>query len=101
MFRYDSSEIPACERDAQKQNLQRKYLKTSFKTPETLGKVKEYSMGHSRGFYTKKSEKSDLCAANKYMPVSHSTGNSQSLNDSSRAPCSPEKSEDVSRGWHA
>lgn len=46
-------------------------------------------------------KKSDLCAANKYMTVSHSTDNSQSLNDSSRAPCSQEKSEDVSRGWHA
>lgn len=83
--------MPACETDAQKQNLQRKCLKTSFKTPETLGKVKKHSMGHIRGFYgirrnLKKSDPILSAPATKYMPISHSTKNSQSLNDNSEHP---------------
>lgn len=104
MFRYDSYEMPACETDAQKQNLQRKCLKTSFKTPETLGKVKKHSMGHIRGFHMKEFEEKwsyTLCPSNQIY--AHFSLN-QKLTEPEwqfRAPCPQKKSQDITRKPHA
>lgn len=103
MFQYDSDKISACEIDAQKQHLQKKRSKTSFQTLGTLGKVKEHRVGHSTGFCMKDFEKkyAGIIHRDKYMPAPHSTNNSQSLNDNSRAFYPQEKSQDATREGHA